>query len=287
MLSKIFKLFAVGTILLFAILLFFPFTNKISVDVPLGASSVKYMLGERNNIILEEFQDINTTSKVSALKVKMKTSRYLDHSSTLSFIADYEDNILINRLKNWFSLNSDADKLLAFAKEIRKNLISEISKFEFGEIYPSQIESSSCLCSRFEGQIDQKAAIMNSNIDQLSLVLKNEKKTSPLIIVHDLVFDTNQIDFSLCFRVSSAFIPSDSNPNIYFKDFDFTSLNRVSEFFGNYSLSHYNMFRILNLFDKNIIQENDILFVEEFLDNPFNGGDDKLWKSKVYFTSIN
>ena len=154
-------------------------------------------------------------------------------------------------------------------------------------MYTSHIKSSSCLCSRFEGQIDQKASIMNSNIDQLSLFLQNEKKTSPLLIVHNLVLETNQIEFSLCFRVFPEFILSETGPNIYVKDFDFTSLNRVSEFFGNYSLSHYNMFRILDFFDKNIIQENDILFVEEFLDNPFNGGDDKSWKSKVYFTSIN
>lgn len=282
--DKIYQFLIVILILFFLTLYFFPFASRVSFVVPLPTNSLGYMLGNKNNLVLEQFSPKDTMSEGNSLKIEMQIKEFDKNSSKLSITSDYENSVALNRLKNWFSLNRDNKRLIEFAKRVRKNLVNEISKFEFGEIAQTSIESSSCVCSRFDGLIDQKAYLMNLNIDELSTVLEKEKKSSPLIIVHDLILETNQIDFSLCFRVSSGFKFLHQNEKYYLKEYDFSALNMGSEFFGNFSLSHHNMFRVLNVYDQRIVLKQDILFVEEFSDNPFNGGDDRKWKSKVYFS---
>lgn len=267
----------------------FPYTNQVGFKLKSDPISIAYMLGKSKDFTIEENRiyrlSLSNTNKNINVHITIAPS-ISDNSSIIYLKSDYVKKIFYNRLLNWTGFNNDFNELKQKAIEIRNAINKELIKYKIAEIKLDQLENTNCLCKKFYSSIDKKAEVMNKNIDVLAYFLGDEKKSSPIIVIDDLNFNDDLLEFNLCFKVNKNFTIEPNEHKVFVKYFDFTTINHSASIYGNYKLSHFNWARVINQI--NMSGSNPTFpMVEEFNDNPFNGGNDLQWKSKLYYTSKN
>ena len=277
-----------GGVILIAL---FPYTNRIEFKLKSDPISIAYMLGKARELTIENNENyklsLDNPINNQNLEVHITLSRSKsDESSIIYLKSDYLNNIFYNRLLNWTGLNNDFVELKQKAIELKNTFNKELIKYKLAEVKSDRFESTNCLCMEFNSTIDKKADLMNKNIDVLAYYLGKEKKSSPIIVINNLDFKNDRLEFNLCFKVTNNFTIASNDHKVFVTAFDFSALNYSASIYGNYKLSHFNWARVINQI--NISGSNPIFpMVEEFRDNPFNGGNELHWKSKLYYTFEN
>lgn len=277
------RVFGFSLVLAILILFFLPYTNKISFKIDIDPISVLYLMGKEN--YLKELDDKEVVFSEYSLDSQGKSFEYSTRvkdigngQSYLSFTLDYGNDRLQRRINNWLGINRDFTDFKFKIRETRSSISTELSKFDLGPIELDSIESSKCICKRFVSNIDQKASLMNLNIDRLASNLGSGPKIPPILVIDSLNFVADRLDFSLCFPFKGE-ITKDTE--FITRELDLDKLNYSAEFTGNYSLSHYNWARLYyKLFESGKLKYP---LIETYLDNPFSLSNDRNWRSIVLF----
>jgi hypothetical protein len=277
------RVFGFSLVLAILILFFLPYTNKISFKIDIDPISVLYLMGKENylkdldnkEVIFSEYL---VDSQGNNFEYSTKVEDIGNGRSNLRFTLDYGNSRFKRRINNWLGINSDYIDFKSKIVETRSSISKELSKFDLGSIELDSIESSKCICKRFVSRIDQKASLMNLNIDLLASNLRSRPKIAPIVVIDNLDFVTDRLDFSLCFPLMEQI---DSVEGFIIRELDLENLIYSAEFVGNYSLSHYNWLRLYyNLFESGKLKYP---LIETYLDNPFSLSNDRNWISKVFF----
>lgn len=264
----------------------FPYTNRIGFIIGIDPISALFLMGRESHlnklydedIIISESTLNNRGEKVEHT-ISVRNEEF--GKSYVAFEFDYVSNRFFNRIQYWLGLNNDRKEFVNMMNDLRSSIVSELAKFDLGVIEEDRIDSVKCICKRFVSGIDDKALLMNSNIDRVAAFLGPGKKSPPLLVIDDLNFASDYLDFSLCFPLGTN--TPHLNEDYVLRDLDLTRFNRSAMFIGNYSLSHYNWTRI---YFRNIENEIPFPWIEYYYDNPFSLSNDRKWVSKIFYEVI-
>lgn len=264
----------------------FPYTNRIGFIIGIDPISALFLMGRESHlnklydedIIISESTLNNRGEKVEH-KISVRNEEF--GRSYVAFEFDYVSNRFFNRIQYWLFLNNDRKEFVNKVIDLRSSIVSELTKFDLGDIAEDRIDSVKCVCKRFVSGIDDKALLMNSNIDGVAAFLGPGKKSPPLLVIDDLNFASDYLDFSLCFPLETNILQP--HKDYVLRDLDLTRLNRSATFIGNYSLSHYNWARI---YFRNTENEIPFPWIEFYYDNPFSLSNDRKWVSKIFYEVI-
>ena len=192
----------------------------------------------------------------------------------------YTKNNLLNNLKFWFRINNDFELFKNINYDTKKRLDRLNSLINYGSISNDSYIIKNCICKSFNSSIKDKANLMNKNIDVLAKYVPAKKKSAPFVRIKKLNFINDSLSFDFCFNIPDKYKPEIKENDIFIKQFE-ENYHTSKTFTGNYNYSYHN-WSIL-LFEK----KSNLYFpiIETYLDNPFNGSDDKKWISKVFFNT--
>lgn len=192
------------------------------------------------------------------------------------------NNSIYNRLTAPFVATKFRTEQIEKIKSFKMGLEDHIDDFKIRidgegsskEMYVAYIPLKSILQEKAQTMIGSDAEIVGY-LDKNKIKIIGYR---PYLEVTDWDQDKEIVSFNYCFPIpkNTKYVP---DSNVKFKTLHaFKGLQAT--YFGNYRTSDRAWFTLLDYAKKNNIQlQNKVL--EHFLANPFNGGDEKEWETKI------
>ena len=265
-------------------LILFPFAFQYKFKINHPPLALHLVLNTENKYNMDDLGAIRFVQKVDTISngliewhiTPIKNSK----SSSVSSRLIYKRYDFKSKLKFWFYSNSDFEVFKTLNIQIKEKMRSKNNEISYGVIQNDSLSINQCLCKSFASKITEKANVMNKNIDLIANYIPNEYKSAPFLIVKELNFKTNHIKFDFCFSAPKH-IKIEESDGYFITDYK-GFYKKSIDFKGNYNDSHFGWAFLMNLLNEKKIPTP---FVETYIDNPFMGGDDKNWTSKVYFNN--
>lgn len=276
----------IGSLVGLSIYLFFlPYAYLVKFKSEHSPLSI-YSFVHQNVIETEELQDKLHMTQVIETENEQDINlfweiKYDGEISEIKIKIIFTENQWIEKLKI-LVLNADLfDSTLTRIKGIYKELNEDIESFDWATPKNGQLNGSDCLCVDLKSTFKEKPRMMNEHVDHLAYYAQNVNNRSPRLYISSINFLEQSFSYSFCFPVSHPLKQKELPEDYFYKKQPSIGANSV-DFYGNFA-STYRYWA--HLYDSLKLDDKEIKYpiVEEFLDSPFSGKDDKEWHSKLYF----
>jgi effector-binding domain-containing protein len=248
-------------------------------------SAARVLMDKENYVTLEkrnfDFIKQSMKSKNTQLVYTWNIETVNDSMTNVNVgIKDLNHSFYNKLMAPFFSTNFKEQEIKKI-KDLKQGLIKHIEKYkvkidgegESKEVFVAFISLKSVLQEKA-----QKMIMMDSDITGFLFTHKIEIIGKPFVEITNWNLDKETIDFNYCFPV---------NKNIKIiedKEVKFKNLPAVkglkATYYGNFRTSDRAWFRLLD-YAKNHNYKLNNKPLENFLANPFNGGDELKWETKI------
>lgn len=173
------------------------------------------------------------------------------------------------------------EKILKRIKKMYKSMSDDFKSFSWTTPLKNKLSEINCLCIQLDSKIREKPKLMNQNVDLLAYHSQNKLKLPPKLYINDIDFINQKFSYEFCFPIGKSGVYKPLPEEFYIKK-QIVSTSHSIDFYGNFAATQRFWAK---LYDSLRLENDKISYpvVEEFLDSPFSGIDDKEWKSKLYF----
>ena len=173
------------------------------------------------------------------------------------------------------------EKILKRIKKMYKSMSDDFKSFSWTTPLNDKLPEIDCLCIQLDSKIREKPKFMNQNVDLLAYHAQNQSKLPPKLYINDIDFINQMFSYEFCFPIGKSGVFKPIPEEFYIKK-QIVSTSHSIDFYGNFAATQRFWAK---LYDSLRLENDKIGYpvVEEFLDSPFSGKDDKEWKSKLYF----
>ena len=177
--------------------------------------------------------------------------------------------------------SSSLKKIVKRIKKIYKSMSDDFKSFSWTTPLNDKLPEIDCLCIQLDSKIREKPKFMNQNVDLLAYHAQNQSKLPPKLYINDIDFINQMFSYEFCFPIGKSGVFKPIPEEFYVKK-QIVSTSHSIDFYGNFAATQRFWAK---LYDSLRLENDKIGYpvVEEFLDSPFSGKDDKEWKSKLYF----
>ena len=281
--KKLLRLIIIGAIIVLGYLILFPFTFQYNFKINHPPLALHLLLNTENKFDIDNLGTIRFVQKMDTISnglIEWYVAPIDNFKSSVRSRLIYKRYDFKSKLLFWAPGNLDFKVFKSLNIQIKEKIRSKNDKISYGVIQKDSLNINQCLCKSFASKITEKATVMNKNIDLIARYIPKEYKTAPFLRVKELDFKKNRLEFDFCFSFPKHMEIEESN-GYFVTDFK-ESYSKSMDFKGNYNDSHFGWAFLMNSLNKETISTP---FVETYKDNPFMGGDDKNWTSKVYFNN--
>lgn len=290
--------FFFGLLLLILLVWYFKIKKEdyqISFEAPVHKGIVYKHILHWNQYAHDDIDSIKTITNIPLKTIEqliyIQDSTFLYHwdfsnkvfgtTKVTAHISD-KKNSASQRLQVPFFQNRFVQRSIKNVENIAKGIRIEKQKFKLSTIKDTIVETGYCAYLPVQSKIDKKATSMLAAIAPIMKYIKTnniEITNNPFLEVTRWDQQNNIIDYNFCFPIKkSDSIPI--NDNIKFKtNSSFNALNVT--FNGNYRISDYGWYHLLDYANDNQIQVKPLPF-EIFLDDPHGGGNPLDWKAEIF-----
>jgi len=175
----------------------------------------------------------------------------------------------------------------AFGKKA-KGLISDLKEYyasfrlDNSTVNP-KIAKTYYISQSLSSSIPQKAGKMMESVLGITKYLSDNDFTidsNPFSIIDEIDIKKNSIDFRFCFPVSPKDLQKIRSQNRYSIDSLEVNEFESAKYFGNYATTNEAWYSMLGSNPVETINNN--YFIETYLNNPHEGGDDTQWEALIY-----
>jgi effector-binding domain-containing protein len=186
-----------------------------------------------------------------------------------------------NRISVPFLKTDFKTEQLQTIKAIKDDLFEHLSKLKVATISEGTTEAVFVAYINMKSVLQEKAQNMIMNDPKVTgYLFKNNIKIigKPYVEVNFWDLDSEMLDFNYCFPIdkNTPYIP---DAFVKFKTIPSKKGLKVS-YFGNFRTSDRGWFAILDYAKKNN-KNLDLKPLENYMANPFNGGDELSWETKI------
>ena len=281
--KKLLRLIIIGAIIILGYLILFPFTFQYNFKINHPPLALHLFLNTENKFDIDQQGAVSFVQKMDTISnglIEWQVTPIDSLKSSVSSRLIYKRYDFISKLLFWAPSNLDFEVFKTLNIQIKEKMRNKNDKISYGVIKNDSLNINQCLCKSFTSKITEKANVMNKNIDLIATYIPKEYKSAPFLRVKEIDFKKNLLEFDFCFSVPKQMIIEESN-GYFITDYK-ESYTKSIDFNGNYNDSHFGWAFLMNSFKEKTIPTP---FVETYKDNPFMGGDDKNWTSKVYFNN--
>lgn len=188
---------------------------------------------------------------------------------------------IYNRISVPFFKTDFKTEQLQTITEIKDDLFEHLSKLKVATISEGTTEAVFVAYINLKSVLQEKAQNMIMNDPKVTGYLYNNKIKiigKPYVEVNSWDLDSEMLDFNYCFPIdrNTQYIPDEF---VKFKTIPVKKGLKVS-YFGNFRTSDRGWFAILD-YAKKHNKNLDLKPLENYMANPFNGGDELSWETKI------
>ncbi len=226
---------------------------------------LKYEISKDNKSMVYDWEINSVNDSITAVKVGITEPA----------------NSFYNRISAPFLKTGFKTEQLQTIKEIKDDLNDHLSMLKVGTISEGKIEEVFVAYINLKSVLQEKAQNMIMDDPKVTgYLFKNNIKIigKPYVEVNSWDLDTEILDFNYCFPIdkNTKYI---SDEFVKFKTIPSQKGLKVS-YFGNFRTSDRGWFAILDYAKKNN-KQLDLRPIENYMANPFNGGDEMTWETKI------
>ena len=284
--KRLFMFLGIGAFIGLSIYLFvIPYAYVVKFKSELSPLSI-YSFVYQNVTDKEEWQDQLHMTQVLKTPDKQDVKLFweIEYDGEISEITIkiiFTKNQWQEKLKILVLNASLFDATLTRIKEIYREMNDDIESFGWTTPKNDQLNGSDCLCVDLESTWREKPRLMNEHVDRLAYYAQNVTNRSPRLYIRSINFLDQFFAYSFCFPVDHRLNQNEIPDGYFYKKQPNIGVNSI-DFYGNFAATQRFW---ANLYDSLKLNHKEIKYpvVEEFLDSPFSGKDDKEWHSKLYF----
>lgn len=284
--KQFFMFLAIGAFIGLSMYLFVvPFAYLVKFKSELPPLSI-YSFVDQNVTDKEEWQDKLHMTQVLETPDKQDVKLFweIEYDGEISAVTIkiiFTENQWREKLKILVLNAPLLDSALTRIKEIYKEMKEDMESFGWTIPKNDQLNGSDCLCVDLESTFREKPRLMNEHVDRLAYYAQNVANRSPRLYIRSINFLDQFFAYSFCFPVDHRVHQKEIPDGYFYKKQPNIGTNSI-DFYGNFAATQRFW---ANLYDSLKLNQKEIKYpvVEEFLDSPFSGKDDKEWHSKLYF----
>jgi effector-binding domain-containing protein len=190
-------------------------------------------------------------------------------------------NSFYNRLSAPFFKTDFKKEQIKTIQDIKDDLTDHLSSLKVGTISEGSSEEVFVAYINLKSVLQEKAQNMIMDDPKVTgYLFKNKIKIigKPYVQVNSWNLDTEMLDFNYCFPIDKN-TPYIADEFVKFKTIPAQKGLKVS-YFGNFRTSDRGWFAILD-YAKKHNKSLDLKPLEHFMANPFNGGEELSWETKI------
>jgi effector-binding domain-containing protein len=237
----------------------------------------KFTIVKKNNF--ESLVQLMTKEDVSVI-YNWELKSINDSTTAVSVGINDNDHKIWNRISAPFGskfIKNEIEKIKAFKTGIEEHIgnfkIGKVEKGSSPEVFVAYITLNSVLAEKAQTMIGNDAVITgylhNNNIKIVG---------KPYLEVVNLDLENEKLTYNYCFPIDKNTQYSIDN-NVKIKTISAKKGLKIS-YFGNYRTSDRAWFKIMDYAKSNNI-DLELLPLEHFLNNPFNGGTELEWETQI------
>ena len=273
--------FSIG-LAIFIYLFFIPYAYIINFKTSQSPLSVYSFVHENTLDIYEKEKGIDFTqilkNEDTQLHWKVESN---DKGSNVRIKIVFKKSNLKEKIRILTFRSSLLEKIVKRIKKIYKSMSDDFKSFSWTTPLNDKLPEIDCLCIQIDSKIREKPKLMNQNVDLLAYHAQNQSKLPPKLFINDIDFINQKFSYEFCFPIGKGGVYKPIPEEFYIKK-QIVSTSHSIDFYGNFAATQRFWAK---LYDSLKLENGKINYpvVEEFLDSPFSGKNDKEWKSKLYF----
>ena len=241
------------------------------------AGTEKFTIIEKNqyNLLVQQM-----TSDKTSVVYQWKIESINDSITSIKVGVNDKNNKIWNRMTAPFGsefITNEISKIKTFKSALEEH----ISNFKVGKVEEGSSPEVYVAYISLESVLQEKAQTMMGNDNIIVGYLYNNKIKiigKPILEVEKIDLETEKLSFNYCFPIdkNTKYI---ADKKVKFKTISSKKGLKIN-YFGNYRTSDRAWFKAIDYAKKNNISL-DMRLVENYLNNPFNGGSEIEWKTTV------
>ena len=220
------------------------------------------------------------TSEKTVVEYRWTIESINDSITSIKVGVNDKNNKIWNRIAAPFGsefITNEISKIKTFKSALEEH----ISNFKVGTVEEGESPKVYVAYISLESVLQEKAQTMIGNDNIIVGYLYNNKIKiigKPILEVEKIDLETEKMTFNYCFPIDKN-TKCIADANVKFKTIQAKKGLKI-DYFGNYRTSDRAWFKAIDYAKKNNIAL-DLRLVENYLNNPFNGGSESEWKTTI------